>query len=288
MKRLTVFLLFIILIASFLSVIVSTNVSTKGADEQEKIKALVAEYPDNFVETEIPNKITYTIASAKSEKYSAQLCFIDNKGQILYSKNGKKLYKSDTEKKLRKIMNVNKEDILDFYDMTHFDGIFYICFMKIVKINALEGSVSNGPYIYYIAETSDFKNYQVHEMETEDSRYIGLSVYLNNAFPYLYKSNDIFYYIYRNCYVSARTSEDEDTLDLNIPFGYYGNSLDSLKTLKFEGTIDYDHEIFPKGMDIRVWPVIEGSKIRLELYEDHDFRDDIYYNPYADDNFLLE
>ena len=92
MKRLTVFLLFIILIASFLSVIVSANVSTKGADEQEKIKALVAEYPDNFVETEIPYKITYTIASAKSVKYSAQLCFIDNKGQILYSKNGKKLY----------------------------------------------------------------------------------------------------------------------------------------------------------------------------------------------------
>lgn len=263
-KRILVTLIIISVFMSFLP----AGISAKAAQDSDKlIKSVVADVDKSFKKVDISYKINKVICPARSRKYVAQLCVIDYKYQILYSKNGKKLYKCDVEQKIREELDLSKSADINCYDMSQWDNRFYICFYA----NDYSHSVYQKNVVYYIAETKDFNTYKVYEMfsDTIDT----YSIFSNGALPCLSKANGKFYYMYKMVSFELSDKEGDNkngltTFNVKKPIGYYGSSLDSLKELYFIDSLQYDMSEYAYGFDIDMYMVVEKSGIRLYVLQD--------------------
>lgn len=261
-KRKAVFYLFVIALMVF---------AAPFSKAQAKTKTNNSDYGKIFTKKDISYKIEETVCSAKSSKYSAQLCKIDGEYQVLYSKSGKSLSKINVEQKIKKELDFNNGEILELYYMTQFDDVFYICFSRqknIDKNGNTSYSLISNPEAYYIAETYNFKDFTVHETISDPDR--KMYVMANRFNPKLYKSGDVFFYLYSIC-TDVINIYDEGSyyFDIMDPVGYYGKSIDRLTEIDFEVSFDYNPADYDYAVYVEVASVVEGSKLHLYVMLEH-------------------
>lgn len=256
-----------IIISILVSLLPAGTYAKAGQDSDKLIKTVVADVDNSFKKVNISYKINSIICPAKSRKYVSQLCEIDDQYQILYSKNGKKLYKSNLEQSIREQLDLSKNTEINCYDMSQWDNKFYICFFT----SEDTGYVYQKNVEYYIAETKDFKSYKIYDMFSDTiNSYI---VFANGALPCLSKTDGKFYYMYKmitfqmNGY-DADIEDDIATINVNSLIGYYGSSLDSLKKLYFTDSLQYDESDFAYEFFVDIYTLVEKSGIRLYLMQD--------------------
>ena len=85
--RIAILLIVVLLLVEFQGL---CPVSAKKKQSMKEIETKVEEIDPKFTVQELSYRINETVCSARSNKLYAQLCKIDGKYQILYSKNGKK------------------------------------------------------------------------------------------------------------------------------------------------------------------------------------------------------
>ena len=298
--RIAILLIVVLLLVEFQGL---CPVSAKKNQSMKEIETKVEEIDPKFTVQELSYRINETVCSARSNKLYAQLCKIDGKYQILYSKNGKKLSKSDIEGKLRKELNIPDKEIIECYYMTQFDGVFYICAKyyptgkKQLDYRAPEDDSYEYDYIqYYVAETKDFKKYTTHFMVSRSKENIYMSEIDFRSNPKLYKISGNFYFMFDEItkkvnveddglylvkyskYLSKKNGEDDDDeideslhyCKLDDPIGYYGKSLDSMGWLEFEEIIDYDPEIYKDGLTLELKYYFKKDKLYLLVALNHD------------------
>ena len=269
-------------------------ISFKGYNVSAGSKEIVTEVDfidKEYAVQEFNFEINETVGSARSDKYFGWLCKIDDRFQILYSKNGKKFYRSDLEKKIRKELSIKKDTTIKCYQITQYDDVFYICFEEFHRDEDAYGYYGNPDdcdytcdYLnYYIAETKDFKNYKFHYMCTKNYPRKEVSNLDFRENPKLYKAQGLFFYMFECSYIHPGIRYDyyDAYIRTKDPIGYYGTDLEmkDMQQVLFEEYLEYDPEIFDDRVYTYLYTIVENSKLRLLISLQHDYEYSIYVDP---------